>query len=451
VRDESAEDVRVVLEPRNRTIDPEVMMESLFKLSELESRFPMNMNVLVDGVVPRVLSLAEALRQWLDHRRDVLLRRSRHRLAEIAHRLEVLAGMLIVYLHLDEVIRIIREEDEPKQALMARFTLTEVQANYILDTRLRSLRRLEEMQLRKEYDELVAEKTGLDSLVTDEAQQWKTITWQVRDVRKKFNPETKVGKRRTTFELAPTASDIDLTEAMIEREPITVVVTEKGWIRALKGHVADLANLQFKGDDGLKLSFFAETTSKLLVLAANGKVFTLEASKLPGGRGFGEPIRLMADIEEGAEIVSVLLYTAGVKMLIASSDGRGFVVSHDEMISSTRKGRGVLTLDAPATATVLVPALGDHVATIGDNRKLLVFPIADVPEMARGKGVRLQRYKDGGICDARVFAMADGLTWKDSAGRNFTVHKAELLEWIGARAEAGRLPPKGFPKNNRFG
>ena len=451
VRDESAEDVRVVLEPRNRTIDPEVMMESLFKLSELESRFPMNMNVLVDGVVPRVLSLAEALRQWLDHRRDVLLRRSRHRLAEIAHRLEVLAGMLIVYLHLDEVIRIIREEDEPKQALMARFTLTEVQANYILDTRLRSLRRLEEMQLRKEYDELVAEKTGLDSLVTDEAQQWKTITWQVREVRKKFNPETKVGKRRTTFETAPTASDIDLTEAMIEREPITVVVTEKGWIRALKGHVADLANLQFKGDDGLKLSFFAETTSKLLVLAANGKVFTLEASKLPGGRGFGEPIRLMADIEEGAEIVSVLLYTPGVKMLIASSDGRGFVVSHDEMISSTRKGRGVLTLDAPATATVLVPALGDHVATIGDNRKLLVFPIADVPEMARGKGVRLQRYKDGGICDARVFAMADGLTWKDSAGRNFTVHKAELAEWIGSRSEAGRLPPKGFPKTNRFG
>ena len=381
----------------------------------------------------------------------MLLRRSRHRLAEIAHRLEVLAGMLIVYLHLDEVIRIIREEDEPKQALMARFTLTEVQANYILDTRLRSLRRLEEMQLRKEYDELVAEKTGLDSLVTDEAQQWKTITWQVREVRKKFNPETKVGKRRTTFETAPTASDIDLTEAMIEREPITVVVTEKGWIRALKGHVADLANLQFKGDDGLKLSFFAETTSKLLVLAANGKVFTLEASKLPGGRGFGEPIRLMADIEEGAEIVSVLLHTPGVKMLIASSDGRGFVVSHDEMISSTRKGRGVLTLDAPATATVLVPAVGDHVATIGDNRKLLVFPIADVPEMARGKGVRLQRYKDGGICDARVFAMADGLTWKDSAGRNFTVHKAELLEWIGARAEAGRLPPKGFPKNNRFG
>ena len=451
VRDESAEDVRVVLEPRNRTIDPAVMMESLFKLSELESRFPMNMNVLVDGVVPRVLSLSDALRQWLDHRRDVLLRRSRHRLAEIEHRLEVLAGMLLVYLHLDEVIRIIREEDEPKQALIDRFTLTEVQANYILDTRLRSLRRLEEMQIRKEFDELTAEKSGLDSLVTDEAQQWKTVSWQIREVRKKFNPETKVGKRRTTFEEAPQASDIDLTEAMIEREPITVVVSEKGWIRALKGHVADLGNLQFKGDDGLKVSFHAETTSKLLVLASNGKVFTLDASKLPGGRGFGEPIRLMADVEEGAEIVSVLLYTPGVKMLIASSDGRGFVVSQDEMISATRKGRGVLNLDASATASVLVPAVGDHVATIGDNRKLLIFPLAEVPEMARGKGVRLQRYKDGGICDARIFAMAEGLTWKDSAGRNFSLGEAELQEWIGARSDAGRLPPKGFPKNNRFG
>ena len=450
VRDESAEDVRVVLEPRNRTIDPAVMMESLFKLSELESRFPMNMNVLVDGVVPRVLSLSEALRQWLDHRRDVLLRRSRHRLAEIEHRLEVLAGMLLVYLHLDEVIRIIREEDEPKQALIDRFKLTDVQANYILDTRLRSLRRLEEMQIRKDYDALVAEKTGLDSLVTDEPQQWKTISWQIREVRKKFNPETKVGKRRTTFEEAPQTSDIDLTEAMIEREPITVVVTEKGWIRALKGHVADLGNLTFKGDDGLKVSFHAETTSKLLVLASNGKVFTLDASKLPGGRGFGEPIRLMAEIDEGAEIVSVLLYTPGLKMLVASSDGRGFVVSQDEMISSTRKGRGVLNLDAPATATVLVPARGDHVAIIGDNRKLLIFPLADVPEMARGKGVRLQRYKDGGVSDARIFAMAEGLTWKDSAGRNFSLEKADLAEWIGARAESGRLPPKGFPKNNKF-
>ena len=451
VRDESAEDVRVVLEPRNRTVDPAVMMESLFKLSELEARFPMNMNVLVDGVVPRVVSLAEALRQWLDHRREVLLRRSRHRLSEIEHRLEVLAGMLIVFLSLDEVIRIIREEDEPKQALMERFGLTELQANYILDTRLRSLRRLEEMQLRKENDDLQREKAEIVSLVGDEQQQWKVVALQIRDVRKKFNPETKVGKRRTIFAEAPPASEIDLTEAMIEREPVTIVVSDKGWVRALKGHMADVSNLQFKGDDALKVSFFAETTSKLLVLASNGKVFTLDASKLPGGRGFGEPMRLMADIEEGADIVSVFLFEPGTKMLIAGTDGRGFVVTHDEMISSTRKGRAVLNLDAPAKAVVLVPAIGDHVATIGDNRKMLIFKLDEVPEMARGKGVRLQRYKDGGIADARVFKLSEGLTWTDSAGRNFTVPKSELKEWIGARSDAGRLPPKGFPKNNKFG
>jgi topoisomerase IV subunit A len=451
VRDESAEDVRVVLEPRNRAVDPAVMMESLFKLSELEARFPMNMNVLVDGVVPRVVSLADALRQWLDHRREVLLRRSRHRLGEIDHRLEVLAGMLVVFLNLDEVIRIIREEDEPKQALMAAFDLSELQANYILDTRLRSLRRLEEMQLRKENDELLREKAELEGLVSDEQQQWKAVALQIREVRKKFNPETKVGKRRTAFDEAPPASEIDLTEAMIEREPITIVLSEKGWIRTMKGHVADVSNVQFKGDDALKVAFFAETTSKVLVLASNGKVFTLDASKLPGGRGFGEPIRLMADIEEGADIVSVLLFEPGTKMLIAGSDGRGFVVTHDEMMSSTRKGRAVLNLDAPAKAVVLVPAVGDHVATIGENRKMLIFKLDEVPAMARGKGVRLQRYKDGGIADARVFKMSEGLTWTDSAGRNFTVPKSELKEWIGARSDAGRLPPKGFPKNNKFG
>ncbi len=451
VRDESAEDVRIVIEPRSRTVDAAVMMESLFKLSELESRFPMNMNVLVDGVVPRVVSLAESLRQWLDHRRDVLLRRNRYRLQKIEHRLEVLAGMIIVFLHLDEVIRIIREEDEPKEALMMRFKLTEVQANYILDTRLRSLRKLEEMELRKEHEALTKEKAEVESLLGDEGQQWKAITAQVREIRRKYGPETKVGKRRTTFEDVPEAAAIDLTEAMIEREPITVVASQKGWIRALKGHVQDVSNIQFKGDDALQISFFAETTSKVLVLASNGKVFTLDASKLPGGRGFGEPIRIMADIEEGEDIVSVFPFVAGTKLLIAGTDGRGFIVSHDEMVSSTRKGRAVLNLDAPSKARVIVPAEGDHVAVIGENRKLLVFKRDEVPEMARGKGVRLQRYKDGGISDARVFKLSDGLTWKDTAGRTFTVDKADLKEWIGNRAEAGRLPPKGFPKSNTFG
>lgn len=450
VRDESAEDVRVVFEPRARTIDPVVMMESLFRLTELESRFPVNMNVLVDGVVPRVVSLAEALKQWLDHRREVLLRRSRFRMGEIEHRLEVVAGMLIVFLHLDEVIRIIREEDEPKDALKLRFTLSDVQANYILDTRLRSLRRLEEMQLRKEYDELTREKGEIESLVSDESQQWKTITAQIRDVKKRLNADGKLGKRRTQFETPPEGAALELEESMIEREPVTVVFTQKGWIRTLKGHVADLSSLQFKGDDALDTAFFAETTSKVLVLATNGKVFTLDAVKLPGGRGFGEPVRLMADIDEGEDVVQILPYVAGQKMLIAGSDGRGFVVNQDDMLSSTRKGRAVLNVDAPAKAQVLVPAVGDHVATIGENRKLLVFRLDEVPDMSRGKGVRLQKYKDGGISDARIFAMKDGLTWKDSAGRTFTVVKPELNDWIGARAEAGRLPPKGFPKNNRF-
>jgi topoisomerase-4 subunit A len=451
VRDESAEDVRVVLEPRNRTVDPATMMESLFRLSELESRFPLNMNVLVDGVVPRVLALHEALRQWIDHRRNVLVRRSRFRLRQIEHRLEVLVGMLVVFLNLDEVIRIIRDEDEPKDALMTRFALTEVQANYILDTRLRSLRRLEEMQLRKENEALEAEKAGIEDLLGDEAKQWKTIQLQIRDLKKKFSPESKIGKRRTTFDLAPNMADVDLTEAMIEREPVTVVLSRKGWIRALKGHVADVSGVTFKGDDELLISFFAETTSKILLIASNGRAFTLDASKLPGGRGFGEPLRVMVDVEEGADVFAAFPYKPGAKMFVASSAGRGFIAPQDEMIGNTRKGKGLLTLDEKSRMATIIPASGDHVAIIGENRKLLVFPLAELPEMARGKGVRLQRYKDGGLADARVFSIADGLTWQDSANRTFTVGKPELNEWIGARAEAGRLPPKGFPKNNKFG
>ncbi len=449
VRDESAEDVRVVLEPRSRTVEPAMMMEQLFKLSELETRIPVNMNVLVDGVTPRVVGLSEALQQWLDHRRAVLLRRSAHRLAAIERRLELLAGMIIVFLNLDEVIRIVREDDDPKAALIARFSLSETQANYILDTRLRALRRLEEMALRKEQSDLIEEKGSIEALIASEKKQWQAIAFEIRDTKKKYGPETKIGKRRTAFE-APPEVVVDFAEAMIEREPITVLLSQKGWIRAMKGHVADLSGATFKGDDALGASFFAETTSKILVLAGDGKVFTLDASKLPGGRGAGEPIRLMADLDESAEIVAVWPYTAGEKMLVATTDGRGFLVGQDEMLSSTRKGRALINVDAPAKARLAIPAVGDHVATIGENRKMLVFPVNQVPEMARGKGVRLQRYKDGGLSDARVFAIADGMTWRDSAGRTYTVAKADLKDWIGARAEAGRLPPKGFPKNNRF-
>jgi topoisomerase-4 subunit A len=438
-----------VLEPRSRAVAPEVLMEQLFKLSELETRISVNMNVLVDGITPRVVSLSEALQQWLDHRREVLLRRSRHRLAAIERRLELLAGMMIVYLNLDEVIRIVREEDEPKPALIARFALNDNQANYILDTRLRSLRRLEEMQLRKEHTDLAEEKAQIEALLGSERKQWQVIAHEIRDTKKKFGPETKLGRRRTSFE-APPDVVVDLAESLIEREPITVLVSRKGWIRAMKGHVADVSGATFKGDDGLQTSFFAETTSKLIVLASDGKAFTLDASKLPGGRSLGEPLRLMADIEEAASIVDVWPYAAGEKMLIAGSDGRGFVASQDDLISSTRKGRAVLGVDAPAVAHLAVPAKGDHAAVIGDNRKLLVFPLAQIPEMARGKGVRLQRYKDGGLSDARVFALKDGLSWRDSAGRSFNVAMPELKDYIGNRAEAGRLPPKGFPKNNKF-
>jgi topoisomerase-4 subunit A len=451
VRDESAEDVRIVFEPRTRTVDPALMMETLFKLSELETRFTMNMNVLVDGVTPRVVSLDEALRQWLDHRRVVLQRRSRHRLAAIIRRIEQLEGMVIVFLNLDEVIRIIREEDDAKAELKKAFKLTDLQVDYILDTRLRALRKLEEMELRKELKELSDERKDIDALLADEAKQWKTIAWQVRELKKTYGPQMPIGKRRTTFEDAPEAIDLDRAEAMIEREPVTVVVSKKGWIRALKGHVQDLSSLQFKGDDELGASFFAQTTSKIIALASNGKAYTLEASKLPGGRGHGEPIRLFADIEEGADVVAVMPHEAGAALLLVTNDGRGFVVSADDLLSSTRKGRAVLTVDPPSRLTIVTQAQGDHVAIIGENRKLLVFPLSEAPRMARGKGVRMQRYKDGGVADAKVFALKDGLTWTDASNRVFTIDKAELKDWIGHRAEAGRLPPRGFPRNNRFG
>ena len=451
IRDESAEDVRVVIEPRSRTVDATMMMESLFKLTELENRIPLNMNVLVGGTVPRVIGLAEALREWLDHRREVLVRRSRHRLGKIDHRLEILTGLLIVYLDLDRVIKIIREEDEPKEELMKFFKLTELQANAILDTRLRSLRKLEEMELKREFDELTSEKGQVESLLASEEKQWKVVAHQIREVRKAFGAETALGKRRTTFDRAPDTSGIDFAEAMVEREPVTVIISQKGWIRALKGHMADVGSVQFKGDDGLALSFHAETTSKILVLATNGKIFTLDASKLPGGRGFGDPIRLMVEMDEGSDIVTAFVYRPETRILLMGADGRGFVATTDSLVANTRKGKLALTVDADGRAAICAPVEGDHVAMIGENRKLLVFPVEQIPEMSRGKGVRLQRYKDGGVADAKTFKLDDGLTWRDTSDRTWTVTKADLIEWIGNRAEAGRLPPKGFPKNNRFG
>ncbi|MFD2677535.1 DNA topoisomerase IV subunit A [Camelimonas lactis] len=451
VRDESAEDVRVVFEPRSRTVDPELMMESLYRLTELESRVPLNLNVLTAGRVPRVLGLAEVLREWVDHRRDVLQRGSRHRLGVIGRRLEILGGLLIVYLDLDEVIRIIREEDEAKPALMKRFDLTEIQANAILDTRLRALRKLEEMQLRTEQEALQKEEAELNALLGSEAAQWKKVSTEIRALRKLFGPETPLGRRRTTFADAPAAGAIDLTEAMVEREPVTVVVSAKGWIRALKGHVADVSGLQFKGDDSLALSFHAETTSRILLADSTGRVFTIEAAKLPGGRGVGDPLRILIDMDENASIVAAWPWRQGEKMLMMSSEGRGFVASSDDMVANTRKGKQIMVMDAPHRLAVCAPVAGDHLAIIGQNRKLLVFPLIQAPEMTRGKGVRLQKYRDGGASDAKTFNLVEGLTWKDTSGRTWTVNENDLRDWVGNRAEAGRLPPKGFPRNNRFG
>jgi topoisomerase IV subunit A len=449
--DESAEDVRLVIEPRARTVDPALLMESLFKLTELESRIPLNMNVLVKGRVPKVVGLAEALTEWLDHRREVLVRRSRYRLQQIEHRLEVLGGYLVAYLNLDKVIKIIRTEDEPKPVLMKTFKLSDVQADAILNMRLRNLRRLEEMEIRQEDKNLRAEKKSLEALLRSEDQQWKTVAEQIKEVRTKFGPKTPLGKRRTSFAQAPEHDEAAIEAAMVEREPVTIVVSDKGWIRALKGHVSDLSAIVFKADDRLKLSFFAETTSKLLVFATNGRFYTLEASKLPGGRGHGEPVRLFLDLEQEADLIAVFPFRGGRKFLVASAAGRGFVVSEDECLANTRKGKQVLNVALPDEGRAVAPVEGELVASVGENRKMVIFPLDQVPEMGRGRGVRLQRYRDGGLSDVKTFKADDGLTWVDPAGRVFTLPMRELADWRGNRADAGRLAPKGFPKINKFG
>src|SRR3984893_17584509 len=451
VRDESAEDIRLVIEPKSRAVDPELLMESLFRLTELESRISLNLNVLVKGKVPKVLGLAECLREWLDHLRDVLLRRSNYRKEQIEHRLEVLGGYLIAYLNIDKVIKIIRTEDEPKPALIKAFKLTEIQADAILNMRLRNLRKLEEFEIRTEDKNLRAELKGIKELLGSETAQWSKVGEQVRKVRDIFGPKTPLGKRRTTFADAPEHDLAAIEEAFVEREPVTVVVSDKGWVRTLKGHVADLSGLTFKTDDQLGSAFFAETTSKLLLFATNGRFYSLEVSKLPGGRGHGEPIRMFIDMEQEASIVSLFVNKGGRKFLVASHEGQGFVVNEDDCVGNTRKGKQVLNVEMPNEARTLTTVSGDTVAVIGDNRKMLLFPIDQVPEMARGRGVRLQKYRDGGLSDVTTFDAKDGLTWKDSAGREFSATMKELAEWRGNRADAGRLPPKGFPKSNKFG
>ncbi|WP_438987949.1 DNA topoisomerase IV subunit A [Marivivens donghaensis] len=470
VRDESADDVRIVLEPRAKTVDPEVMMGMLFRNSDLEVRFSMNMNVLIDGLTPKVCSMKEVLRAFLDHRRDVLQRRSQHRMDKIDHRLEVLKGLIIAFLNLDRVIDIIRYDNDPKAALMGedwstkrvRATsekdyvsplpskggeLTEVQAEAILNMRLRSLRRLEEMELVRERDALLAEREELAELLGDEDKQWAKISEQLRETRKQFGNSAPRGQRLTTFAEAGMVEDVPM-EAMIEREPITVICSKMGWIRAMKGHQALDSEFKFKDGDEARFAFHAETTDKLIVAGSNGRFFTVLGANLPGGRGMGEPVRLIIDLPNEAEIVDIFTAKAGRKLLVASSDGDGFVVAEDDVIAQTRAGKQVLNVKDGVVLKVVKPVAGDHVAVVGENRKVLVFAIDELPEMGRGKGVRLQKYKDGGLSDATTFALAEGLSWLDPAGRTRT--ESDLAEWLGKRAGSGRMAPRGFPRDNRF-
>ena len=447
IRDESAEDIRLVLEPKSKTVDPILLMETLFKLTDLETRISLNMNVLSRGQIPNVLGLKGVLNEWLAHRKEVLVRRSEFRKEKIEHRLEILDGYLIAYLNLDEVIRIVREEDDPKAELIKTFKLTDVQAEAILNMRLRALRKLEEMEIKTEHKNLSKELKELKALLKSDDQQWKKIASEIRDTRDKFGKKTEMGKRRSEFSEVVDI-DIDLDEAMIEKEPVTIVLSEKGWVRALKGHQDDLSKVSFKAGDKLKLAVKAMTTDKLVLFATNGRFFTLGVDKLPGGRGHGEPVRIMIDLEASCDIVTGFIYQEGRQRLVASYAGNGFIVQEDEVIATTRKGKQVLNVKDPDEAVACSVVEGDMVAVIGENRKLLVFPIKELNEMTRGKGVRLQKYKDGGLSDVKTFKKKEGLTWIDSAGRNCGVEK--LLDWKGARASAGRLPPKGFPKSNKF-
>ncbi len=449
VRDESTEEVRLVLEPKSRNVDPQFLMENLFKLTDLEIRFSLNLNVLDKARTPHVMSLKQAMQAFLDHQLEVLQNRTRHRLAKIDDRLEILGGYLIAYLNLDEVIRIIREEDEPKPTLIKAFGLTDRQAEAILNMRLRSLRKLEEFEIKKEEKALRAERRHLADLLGSPAALRDRIKQDLTGLLKYYGAETTIGKRRTSFETAPDVGEVSL-EAMIEKEPITVVCSAKGWIRALKGHVPLTDEQKFKEGDGPRFAFHAHTTDKILLSGETGKFYTLGGDKLPGGRGFGEPVRLMVDLDAGADIVSLTIYQPAQKYLVAASDGRGFLVRADDCVASTKAGKQILSPKDKAKLKVVAAVAGDHLAIVGDNRKLLIFPIAELPEMTRGQGVMLQKYKDGGLCDAKIFTLADGLSWPMGGDTGRTRTETNLADWIGERAQAGRLPPSGFPKSNRF-
>ena len=470
VRDESAEDVRIVLEPKSKNVEPNVLMETLFKISDLEVRFSLNMNVLIDGLVPKVCSLREVLQAFLDHRRDILKRRSKFRLNKIDNRLEILEGLIVAFLNLDRVIDIIRYDENPKLALMSEDwgkqherakdeldykrpdisfdgELNEIQTEAILNMRLRSLRRLEEVELVKEKDTLMEERANLEDLLDDTVQQWNKIAEEIRLTKKQFGKDHSGGERRTDFAEAQDFDEVPI-EAMIEKEPITVVCSVMGWIRAMNGHIDLDRELKFKDGDGPAIIFHAQTTDKLLALGSNGRFYTLMASNLPGGRGMGEPLRLMVDIPDEAKIVNIMPYIPDQRLLLASSAGDGFIVRHDDVIAQTKNGKQILNVKGNSVAKVCRNVNGDHIAVVGENRKVLIFSITELPEMVRGKGVRLQKYKEGGLSDITTFDLSNGLSWLDPAGRTRT--ETNLEEWTGKRATAGRMAPRGFPRNKKF-
>ena len=470
VRDESAEDVRIVLEPKSKNVEPNVLMETLFKISDLEVRFSLNMNVLIDGLVPKVCNLSEVLRAFLDHRRNILKRRSKFQLNKIDNRLEILEGLIVAFLNLDRVIDIIRYDENPKLALMSEDwgkqherakdeidykrpdisvdgELNEVQTEAILNMRLRSLRRLEEVELVKERDTLMEERANLEDLLADTVQQWNKIAEEIRSTKKQFGKDHSGSERRTDFAEAQDFEEVPI-EAMIEREPITVVCSVMGWIRAMNGHIDLDRELKFKDGDGPAIIFHAQTTDKLLALGSNGRFYTLLASNLPGGRGMGEPLRLMVDIPDEAKIVNIMPYIPDQRLLLASSAGDGFIVRHDDVIAQTKNGKQILNVKGNSGAKVCRNINGDHIAVVGENRKVLIFSITELPEMVRGKGVRLQKYKEGGLSDITTFDLSNGLSWLDPAGRTRT--ETDLEEWMGKRATAGRMAPRGFPRNKKF-
>ncbi|BBC73741.1 DNA topoisomerase IV subunit A [Altererythrobacter sp. B11] len=451
VRDESDEQVRIVLVPRSRNVDPELLKESLYKLTDLESRFGLNLNVLDSTRTPMVMGLKELLGHWVAAQIDILQRRTQHRLDRIAARLELVEGYIAAYLNLDRVIEIIRTEDEPKPIMMAEFELTDRQAEAILNMRLRSLRKLEEMELRKEREDLLAEREELDKLLASPARQRTRLKRDLNALRKEYGEDTALGRRRTTIAEAKPAVEFTM-DAMIEKEPVTVILSQKGWIRAAKGHVPLDSDFKYKEGDGPAFALHAQTTDKLLIAADDGRFYTLGADKLPGARGFGEPIRNTLDIDAAAQIVALIVHKPQLQLLLASTPGKGFAAITDELLAETRKGRQVVNLRGDARLAVVHPIAPehDHVAVVGDNRKLVIFSLEELPVMARGQGVTLQRYRDGGLSDATTLTLADGLSWRMGGDSGRTRTEGEIHMWKVARGAAGRMPPTGFPKDNKF-